>query len=87
MALNGSELFSLSDAAAFDYSEYRLVAIGSASGRNTLTFAARHGLSYVALDAVFVVASVPERAAVAAREAGLPESAALRRHGLRTEAA
>lgn len=85
-SLNGTELLRCRNEAAFDFTGYRFVATGSASGRNTLTFAARHGVSYFALDAVFVVvASAP--AAVAPPEEGLPVRAALRRHGLRAEGA
>jgi hypothetical protein len=81
-SLNGAELFSLSDAPGFDYTEYRFVATGSGSGRNTLTFAARHGLSYFALDTVSVVASPPAPAAVAPPQSRLPGLAGARRPAL-----
>ncbi|WP_439578574.1 hypothetical protein [Elioraea sp.] len=78
--LNGTELFSLSNAAAFDYTEYRFVVTGSASGCNTLTFASRHGIAYFALDAVFVTAApVPAPALMAPLDAGLLGRAAVRR--------
>jgi hypothetical protein len=74
-ALNGIDLLSLQDAPAFDWTEYRFVATGSASGRNTLTFAATHGLSYFALDSVCaVVASAP--AMIVAPDDRLPGPAA-----------
>lgn len=80
VTLNGAELFSLSNAAAFDYRAYRFAATGSPSGRNTLTFASRHGISYFALDDVRVtVASVPMPAPLAPLDAVLLDLAAARR--------
>lgn len=87
-ALNGTELLTISNETAFDYTEYRFVATGSASGCNTLTFAARHGLSYFALDAVFVVvASAPAPAALMTPDAMLPGRAVPRRREVEAEAA